>query len=640
MEEKMKAKIRIFALVCSVMLAFMLIVGCGNNADNNGGDNGGNQSTVVVPPVPVHKVISVNLQVNDVNVEGTYSVDISAGTLQFAASVLKDEGADGTVTYASSDTSVAMINSSGRTTLRSTGETVISASAGDKEHKIVLIVGDDYSTPSSHNITVIDGTSSVTSASEGAYVTVSPVAPPHKKFVEWKYTYTANGTEVEDIWLNGNIFTMPAAAVTVTAIYEDMLYTLNVIGATVTDDGSGGFEGEGEVIGNDKGGEAAEYDIVSYSFKYDTPITLEAMAAPDGKMFVGWDHGVKNNRVGELGDTEHTFGMPGETLTVWAQFSEKSGLDFYEPGDEGGSSSSQRVTTPFTDPDMQGMTGFTVNFSGSAGAVTESPENVKNSNLDTMAGGSQVLKAVFKNTHASLPVTVELYATQFGTIVTTGHVTVPANSVVEKYFTANLGFGGPWWGFALRENIGASSNETVTLHVGCQKAAAYPDGDKQFEIAGKAEYVNVGKSYGGKDWGNANERKIYNDKGMSHIKFNASVVKVNSYIYNSIENMPGYNANKPTKIYFRVINTNANPGAFKFNISTDTNQLNEEASVGSRSVTLGANGVELFAIELNRTSDAPLYFGIVKTAAESGSDKYGYNIIVQMLYNNAIGVQE
>ena len=638
----MKAKIRIIALVCSVMLAFMLIAGCGGNiTDGSGGDNGGgNQSAVVAPPAPEYKVMSVNLQVNDVNVDGTYSVDISAGTLQFAASVLKDEGADGTVTYASSDTRVAMIDSAGKTTLRSTGETVISAAAGDKEHKIVLIVSDDYSTPSSHNITVIDGTSSVTSAPAGTYVTISPVAPPHKKFVEWKYTYTANGTEIGDIWLNGNIFAMPAAAVTVTAIYEDMLYTLNVIGASVTDDGSGGFEGEGDVVGNDKGGEEAEYDIVSYEFKYDTPITLEAMDAPEGKMFVGWDHGVKNNRVGELGDREHTFAMPGETLTVWAQYSEKSGLNFAAPGKEGGSVSSIQVTQPFADPDMQGMTGFTVNFAGSAGAVTGSPENVPNSNLDTMTGGSQVLKAVFKNTHASLPVTVELYATQFGTIVTTGNVTVPANSVVEKYFTANLGFGAPWWGFALRENIGASSNETVTLHVGCQKAAAYPDGDKQFAVAGEAEYVTVGKSYGGKNWGNANERKIYNDKGMSHIKFNASVVGLNSYIYNSIENMPAYNAEKPTKIYFRVINTNANPGAFKFNISTDTDQLNEEASVGSHSVTLGANGVELFAIELDRTTDDPLYFGIVKTAEESGSGSYGYNIIVQMLYNNAIGVHE
>ncbi len=97
-------------------------------------------STPVEPPVAVAKVQSVTLQYNQTNVNGVLETDLSLGTMQLNAVVLKDEGATVTLFYDSSDKTVAEISQNGLVTLKSVGETVISVTAGDKKHEIVLII--------------------------------------------------------------------------------------------------------------------------------------------------------------------------------------------------------------------------------------------------------------------------------------------------------------------------------------------------------------------------------------------------------------------------------------------------------------------------------------------------------------------
>ena len=122
----MKIRQRLIALILCVIMALCTVgflSACGDD---------GEKQPVVEPPAPVYEVHSVTLQYNDANVTGgTLSADVSAGTIQLGAKVEKDEQADGTVTYESSDTDVATINSSGLVTLVAKGETVISATAGD-----------------------------------------------------------------------------------------------------------------------------------------------------------------------------------------------------------------------------------------------------------------------------------------------------------------------------------------------------------------------------------------------------------------------------------------------------------------------------------------------------------------------------
>ena len=131
----MRSKTKIFALIIGVIaavIAMCFVTACGEEP--------------VEPPAPVYKVTSVRLQYNDENITGgTLSVDVTQKTVQLSASVIKDEQADGTVTYVSSEASVATINDSGLVTLLSAGETVITAEAGEKSDSIVLVVGDDMS---------------------------------------------------------------------------------------------------------------------------------------------------------------------------------------------------------------------------------------------------------------------------------------------------------------------------------------------------------------------------------------------------------------------------------------------------------------------------------------------------------------
>lgn len=107
---------------------------------------------------------------------------------------------------------------------------------------------------------------------------------------------------------------MPGENILVRAVLEDKLYTLNLIGGTVSSatDGTDPVPYEGENDG----------DTVVYRLPYDTQVTVTADEEEDGEMFVGWDYEMRKNRVGDPGQTEYKFSMPDRTLSVFGVFSE------------------------------------------------------------------------------------------------------------------------------------------------------------------------------------------------------------------------------------------------------------------------------------------------------------------------------
>ncbi len=588
----------------------------------------------VEKPAKEPAVQSVKVRYNNTDINGTLSVDITAGSLQLTSTVEKDAGVDGSVTYTSSNEEVAAISKSGFVTLFKTGETKITATAGGKTTAFVLIVGNDLSSAAgAKNITVIGGIADQSKGVAGDYITLTPTIPEHKKFLRWDFS-------VKKTWTNGNVFRMPEEEITVTAIYEDMLYTLNVIGAELTNAKVAGEDG-----GNVKDGNEAEYDMTVYKLPYDAIVELEAIKAPEGKIFVGWDYGQKNNRMGEMGKPTLSFDMPGENLTVWAVFSNFTNRVWTVGNISGFSSSS--IENGGGDPELQGMNGIRVNIPAGAGGSFDYPENIQGSSFDTTSGGSQCVKAIFKNHSATRSVTVETYITYYGIIVTSGHVTVPAGQTVEKYFTAGLGINNPWWGFAVRETSGVGT-DNVPLDVVLGTAPLYPEGDKQLTVSGKAEYVHL-SDYQRTNW--PREVKLDNNLGLTSIAVYGGNFEgnTNANLNAKLLNLPAFDPANPTQtVYVRLVNNVNNveepTGTFKFAIGKTNNPVSGEegAILDSKEVTITKIGEAIvLKLEFTRTSaDEEFYFSIIKSKIDNDGSLWGHNVSIQMTYNNVMGYEE
>ena len=636
----MKTRSKILFAVLSVMLlsCMLLLASC---------KIGGNKDNIVEPPAPVYKVHSVTLQYDGTGIEGTLTTDLSNKELQLTSAVQKDAEADGKVTYTSKNPEIATIDQDGKVTLVSEGEAVIVAKAGNKTHTIVLVVRNAFAEKEYFTITVNGGTASTTKAVAGEYVTLEAVIPAHKDFNRWNFS-------VRGVLTSGNMFKMPAEDIVITADYLDKLYELNVIGAAkVTADGE---EIDGEITGNTKDGSLPEYNIVTYGVTYGSEIAVEAYDDPDGKLFVGWDGGVVNNRVGEMGVGSYTFDMPGETYTIWAKYSTLTTtvLTAGNPAKYWDASRGSKVITNGTpkdeanDPELEGLSGYRLTFTAGESAIADYPENIQGSVLDTIVEGTNTMKAIFKN-HGNYDVTLELYATYYGNICTSGHVTVPANSTVVKYFTGGLGINKPWMGVALRENI-AGSGGTFNVDMVLGAAPMYPDGDPLLKTTGKADLVQLDMS--------TDSGSTYSWAGSRPFIFNSKYAVLTNSIYGAqfngttpaarsvkISNMPEYDPENPyTTIYARVIN-NATSGdylsVFDLCVGTDADPRGSNNTYSATVVHEKVGDVVLVAITVPRTAnDGDFYFSIRKTTVEGTGTYYPHNFSVVLAYNNVFGYEE
>lgn len=587
---------------------------------------------VVNPPQETGKVTNIVIEYNDERVDsGIITTNLSAQSIQIGARVTKSsDDLEVTVKYRSADNNIASIDNEGVITLRSAGEVVITAEAGAKSHAIVLVIEAQKSS-SEHQITVIGGNSDKASASVGDYVSLNAEIPEHMEFVRW--LYTVDGKAVNNIWTNGNVFKMVDSDITIEAVYQEKLYQLAVVNA--------------EIAGNDD--YLLEDNIKKYQLPYGAEFSLIANPDSAHEMFVGWDYQIKNNRRGTLGEkTLINLTMPGENITVWAVYSEKSDLGFPTTRDSfpynGEGFKFITNGTPEgeqEDPDLLGMNGirFSIDRNSTVRAIDDySSENITGSNLRNGEKGSFTMKAVFKNHHPTASVTVEFYATYYGTRTTTGIVTIPANEVLTTHFLAPLGFNDPWMGFTLREAPNLSGSEKLYLDMVIEKAATYPEGDKQFEISGQAKWVTI-TNYEANNW--PREKIINNNLGMSMIAVYAGNLDSNAYLVSKITNFPEYDGEETRTVYFRVINTNGNVGNFRFAFSDTNNPSNPDSVLAHHDFLLEANEVVVFAIEIPVTADlGSVYFGIVKNIYDSSDNLYGHNFVLQMAYNNIFVVEK
>ena len=646
----MRSKTKIFALIIGVIaavIAMCFATACGEDP--------------VEPPAPVYKVTSVRLQYNDENITGgTLSVDVTQNTVQLSASVIKDELADGTVTYASSEASVATINDSGLVTLLSAGETVITAEAGEKSDSIVLVVGDDMGgAPDEYKIMVVGGTSDVSAAAAGEYVTLSATIPEHMDFIAWQF-------DKQNIWTNGNVFRMPESDITVTADFDDMLYTLNVVGAKVTQAGETA-DHKGEITGNTEGGSLAEYNITTYKFAYNTPVSLEAIAEPSDKMFVGWDYGTVNNRLGGPESMEYgPFDMPDSTTTVWAVFSPLTTRVFN--GGAPWNGSGQPIYDGAGEPELEGLSGFRFSIPANSGATQAgdySQENLTGSAINTTQNGTVMAKAILRNSHPTLSVTVELYLSYYDNLQTSGNITVGPGETVTHYFTVGIGVYNPWWGIVLREDVGGNPGDTVPLDLVLGIAPMYPSGDRLLAVSGSAQYVNFERALDEKgnptvnpaDYGQGwpRDKVVNNDVGLMSFavydgNFGSSSGSIPGYFAAKITNMPAYDPENPTTtVYVRFIyNTNNEDpfGTYDFAVSDDKFFIdldNEISVLDSHHIEVTERGqTEVFKLEIPRSADdnGEYYFGIIKMKMDNGDNLKGHNFSVQLTYNNVMGYVE
>jgi len=667
----------IISLVLSVVMVFGMIACVDSNEDPE-------PPIIVNPPKPVNEVKSITILYDGMKVTGgVLSVDLTEETILLSADVRKTGTVDSTVSFSSSEPSVAEIDaSSGKVVIKKKGETIITANAGDKNHSIALIIGDEFgSAKAKYTITVIGGTSNVTSSEAGVQVTltaaVNEYERDHLSFVEWEYLDADSLDKIDNLWINGNNFRMPSRNILVRAICEDKLYTLNVVNGTVHTAFS---DSEPlELTGTENG------DVMKYDLPFNTEVTLKANQAKPETMFVGWDYEMTLNRVGELGVEEYSFTMPSETLTVFGVFSEVKPLVF---GSVSAGSSRSVITDGYVegevapDPDLEGMNGYRLEFSGNTAAneVGYKLENfTNNQGFSTLRFGSQTVKTIFKNNHDTLPISVELYTTMYSTVNGTGVVTIEPGETKTVLFVASVGFHNPSFGFALRESLTGASTDKVLLDVVFQTADTYPSGDPQFRVV-DGEYVKLvsrhpsapdfpagtgirndaylpgpgladtyqnatkatGIPFGGR-------RNVNNDYGITSIITRSAYFDFTKgglpYISAKLANLPTFDpANPEITIYFRVINTNQNEGTFKFNIGTVENPHLDSNKV-SYDLVIEGNSSRLFGITIPRAEADEVFFSIIKpindsTGAATNGGNYDHNIIIQMLFNNKIGVEE
>ena len=631
----------------------------------------GNDPTLVEPE-PKKEVTSVAIKYNNkTESDGYISVDLSAGTIDLTATVRVKNKCEYTLTFESSNEGVAEITNDGKVTLKSAGETVITAKAGGKSHSVVLAVSDG--TRGVYVVSVNGGSANLEQAYAGDTVSLTPNPAKTEKFVRWEFVNPDTNETVTDLWVNGNDFRMPAHNLAVTAVYETRTFVLSAVDATIK-----GFSGNSTDI---KIGSTVD-GVTTYYVPAGTTVTFNKRETNDGEVFVGWDSVKQGNRKAGALDDEFTIEMPEEDTTVFAVYSSEKTLTFNSFGIYGASSAKitnikdgaldvvpeEGEEAPAADEDLNGLSGRRFSFSASsAGKTEEWKENVSSVNrFTTLGDGSQTIKIIYKN-HSNYDVTVEFYASQYMTIATTGEVTVPANSVAEALLVADYGFHNPAFGFTLRKAVGGTSDETVNLDMVWSLANTYPYGDASFDVV-DAQYVELYSDPSAADYpansgirnnvyrtgpiagefggasvtaGSIGGRKnVNNERGMTCVNTRDEYTDATGgtrYIYAKLANLPEFDPENPTvTVYFRFINTNEYSYKLSFGLGKSTDVNNDESRV-SYELEVEPNGTKLFGITIDRESaEEDIYFSIQMLGE---TVKNEYNFCVQMMYNNRIGAK-
>lgn len=283
------------------------------------------------------------------------------------AEVLPADATDPTITWTSSDETVATVDQNGKVTAKAAGTATIKAvsNADDTIYGSceVTVEKNTYAiTVKSNNDAYGTASADVEEAAEGTKVTLTAVPKTGYKFVEWKS---------DDVTITDNTFTMPANAVEITAVFEEKapdefdITIAKTANGTVTVKGGKTASVKDEtidlVITPDKGyevdtvkvnGEAItgtsftmpEKDVtIEVTFKKST-YTVTVAAAANGTVTADkataqmgdtvtvtatpdTDYELSKITVNGTAITGNTFTMPAENVTIAAEFKKIGSAD-------------------------------------------------------------------------------------------------------------------------------------------------------------------------------------------------------------------------------------------------------------------------------------------------------------------------
>lgn len=644
-----------------LIIAFTVIMIVALSAGLFACDGGGNNSSgggVSYEPQVVNEVTDVKIAYNNSKItSGFYEADLSAKTVQFTAEIRKKGSPEFDIMFETGDEKIATVTNEGLVTLKAKGETSLTLSAGGKTHVIALIVKDGLG-EEKYAVKVTGGAADKTLAEAGERVRLTvdfaALETERLNFVEWEFLNADTNEKVTTLWTNGNEIEMPAFPLSIIAITEEKLFTLNAVASTVTSAVKDGEEVSAEIVEKD-----GENNV--YAFPYGTQITLERRAEQSDEIFVGWDVASRRNRKSGAENDTYTFTMPDETYSVFSAFSTKREIVF---GANSVTGDRARITGGVVDEtedkDFEGLSGYRYNFAANKGAGNSgySSENLTGvANFSTLRYGSQTVKVIFKN-RSNIDMKFEFYAVSYLAVATTGVVEIKAGETVKTFMIASAGFHNPSFALVLRESLKGNAGEKATLDMVYVSADTYPEGDPQFAVI-DAEYVTLKQTTNGADYpagtgirgdcwtpigpvgvSFGGRKNVNNAKGITNLVSRENYISYGAtapYIYAEVSNAPEYKADEKVSVYFRVINNNAYEGKFIFALGVTSNPLTDGKAV-KKEIDMKANDVYTFGLMLTREKADKLYVSIVKPARGTGTIT-DFNMVIQMMYNNQLNVE-
>ena len=223
-------------------------------------------------------------------------------------------------------------------------------------------------------------------------------------------------------------------------------------------------------------------------------------------MLVGFDLNAVDNRLADDGRDTVSFTMPAADSSITAKYAEANTTFFTTGTFQSGSSYNPEGATATaisgsTDPDLEGLSGWSFVIPNNASANTSKTNNITGVKLTAWGiDNEKLVRFVLKNT-GDYDVTVELYAEYFGFMVSTGNVTVPANSVVVAFMDFGPFSGASTtcdFGIHIRENMTGDGTGTIQLDVVASAAKKYETKPSDFIVTSdKNVFMDFGESKNG-----------------------------------------------------------------------------------------------------------------------------------------------